>query len=96
LGSADGSSASEIFIQGAVKTLSASEFAFSHNHPFKGGFITRNYGKPVANVHALQLEMTKLNYMDDRETAYDEIRARRMQVLLRRTLSRLAETALSP
>lgn len=30
---------------------------------FKGGYITRHYGAPTADIHALQLELTWRNYM---------------------------------
>ena len=32
---------------------------------FKGGYITRHYGRPDENVHAVQLEMTWACYMDE-------------------------------
>lgn len=86
LGDADGTSASPGVIETAINILDHSEYSFSHNHPFKGGYIARQYGEPVNNVHALQLEMTKVNYMDDRERTYDLIRAAKMQQLLRNCL----------
>jgi N-formylglutamate deformylase len=35
------------------------------NGRFKGGHITRYYGQPAENVHAVQLEMTQCIYMDE-------------------------------
>ena len=35
------------------------------NGRFKGGYITRHYGQPAQNVHALQLEMTQCSYMQE-------------------------------
>jgi len=67
------------------------DYSVNHNHPFKGGFITRYFGKPSENVHALQLEMTKINYMDDSETRYDKLRADKIRILLQRTFSKLIE-----
>lgn len=32
---------------------------------FKGGYITRNYGKPHGRVHAIQLEMSQSTHMDE-------------------------------
>jgi N-formylglutamate deformylase len=95
LGSADEKSASQDLIQSALTTLSSKKYQLNHNHPFKGGFITRNYGKPQENFHALQLEMTKVNYMDDTETHYDQERAARMRELLSKTLRGLTENILS-
>jgi len=36
------------------------------NGRFKGGHITRAYGKPAQGVHAVQLEMTQCSYMHER------------------------------
>ena len=35
------------------------------NGRFKGGYITRHYGQPAQNVHAVQLEMTQSSYMQE-------------------------------
>ncbi len=40
------------------------EFSFVANGRFKGGFITRNYGQPARNIHAIQLEHAKGAYLD--------------------------------
>jgi N-formylglutamate deformylase len=41
--------------------------AYSHvlNGRFKGGYITRAYGAPLAGVHAVQLELSQITYMDE-------------------------------
>lgn len=91
LGDADGTSASIGLIETALTNLDHSGYTVNHNHPFKGGFITRNFGKPSANVHALQLEMTKVNYMDDSETKFDKARADKVRGFLQKTFSKLIE-----
>jgi N-formylglutamate deformylase len=35
------------------------------NGRFKGGYITRAYGQPAQAVHAVQLEMSQIIYMDE-------------------------------
>jgi N-formylglutamate deformylase len=90
LGDVNVTSASKGIIEAASQSLLSSTYTVSHNDPFMGGFITREYGKPEDNQHALQLEMTKVNYMDDTETQYDENRAERMKILLQGTLSTIA------
>jgi N-formylglutamate deformylase len=42
---------------------------FSHviNGRFKGGFITRNYGNPDGNIHAIQLEHAKSCYLNQQQ-----------------------------
>jgi N-formylglutamate deformylase len=89
LGDADGKSASVAIIENALSTLKNSRYEVNHNHPFKGGYITRQFCNPKNNEHALQLEMSKAKYMDDAETKYDEVRAGEMRKLLQKTLSNL-------
>ena len=45
----------------------AAQQDYSHvlNGRFKGGHITRQYGRPAAGVHAVQLEMCWRAYMDE-------------------------------
>lgn len=35
------------------------------NGRFKGGYITRHYGQPQNNIHAVQLELVQHNYMQE-------------------------------
>lgn len=91
LGDADGTSASPGLIETAIKNLEGAGYSFSHNYPFKGGYITRFFGQPAADQHALQLEMSKVNYMDDQEKHYHEARANKMRKVLINTLAALAE-----
>lgn len=91
LGDADGTSASPGLIETAIKNLERSGYSFQHNYPFKGGYIARQYGRPSENQHALQLEMSKVNYMDDDERMYSEERAGKMRKVLSRTLEGLIE-----
>jgi N-formylglutamate deformylase len=89
LGTADDKSASKNIIDAAIKSLSTTDYSFSHNYPFKGGYITRHYGNPETNRHAIQLEMSKLVYMDNNELVYDETRADELRKLLMQTLGKM-------
>jgi N-formylglutamate deformylase len=91
LGDADETSASPDYITMALKGLKKGTYDVAHNYPFKGGYITRHYGNPAGGVQALQLEMTKVNYMEDEERKYDPFRAEKMRMLLKGTLRALAE-----
>lgn len=86
LGDADGAAASPDIVATAYNGLQQSDYTLSHNFPFKGGYITRAYGRPLENQQALQLEMTKINYMDDQEHAYDIERADKIRDVLQATL----------
>lgn len=53
------------------------------NGRFKGGYITREYGKPAEGVHAIQLELTQITYMQEQMPyAYDETRAAQVAPLI--------------
>ncbi|HYG19855.1 MAG TPA: N-formylglutamate amidohydrolase [Ohtaekwangia sp.] len=91
LGDADGTAAASSFVACAVNELQASRYTFSHNHPFKGGYITRHFGNPSQGIHALQLEMVKANYMGDDELSYSRPRAEEIREVLKKTLGRLIE-----
>lgn len=82
LGDVDCSSAHERLIHSAEEVLSGSQYGFQHNTPFKGGHITRNFGRPNEKRHALQLEMSKTVYMEDNETDYSESRANSIRTIL--------------
>lgn len=92
LGSNDEKTADARLIKTALTKLRADTFKVYHNNPFKGGHITRYFGKPENDVHALQLEMNKILYMDDNEITYNTKRAKRVQKVLRHTLENLTAT----
>lgn len=94
LGSADETSAAPTLIGQALAVLGSAGYSLNHNHPFKGGFITRHFGQPAQQQHALQLEMAKQVYMDDHEQHYDEQRATKIRTLLNQTLQALGHELL--
>jgi N-formylglutamate deformylase len=59
---------------------------------FKGGYITRRYGRPEEGLHAVQLEMTWACYMDETPPwAYREDRAEDVLPTLRELLAILRD-----
>jgi N-formylglutamate deformylase len=91
LGDNDEKSADKQIIEIALQSLKKGKFAINHNSPFKGGQITRHFGKRQPNIHALQLEMVKTNYMNDDELTFNENRANEVRSVLRLTFERLIE-----
>ncbi|MDK2375356.1 N-formylglutamate deformylase [Serratia fonticola] len=61
---------------------------FSHvlNGRFKGGYITRAYGHPQENQHAVQLELAQVNYMSEQTFEFDAARAAPLQRLLQQMI----------
>src|SRR3954454_15187746 len=44
-------------------------YAVVRNKPYAGGFITEHYGEPALGRHALQIEISRSLYMDERTLA---------------------------
>ena len=66
----------------------AADVSFVFNGRFKGGYITRNYGQPTNNIHAVQLEMSQCVYMNESEPfEYRSDLAAKVQPLLSELLS---------
>jgi N-formylglutamate deformylase len=66
LGTADGKSASRSLINAAWDALdSQAGYTRVQDGRFKGGYITRHYGRPEKGVHALQIEIVQDCYMDE-------------------------------
>ena len=91
LGSADGRSADRSLERVAIEVLATAHgFTSVVNGRFKGGYITRHYGRPAANVHALQLEIAQACYMSENPPyAWDPARAQRLTAVLERLAAAL-------
>lgn len=85
IGTADGRSAHASVTQ-AVANAAARAGGVTHvvNGRFKGGYITRHYGRPEEGVHAVQLEMVQKLYMREAPPFdWDEARAAAIEPVLR-------------
>jgi N-formylglutamate amidohydrolase len=69
LGDAHGTSCAPAVVETAERTLKSLGFVVARNIPYAGGYTTRHYGKPGAGVHALQVEINRALYMDERTVA---------------------------
>jgi N-formylglutamate deformylase len=87
LGTSGGASCSPELQQRLTSVLeSQSDYSFVVNGRFKGGYITRHYGRPADGVQAVQLELAQLNYMDEDSFDYVEGRAANLQRVIRALL----------
>lgn len=65
IGTNSGASCDAALTDAIVKYAQASGFSHIVNGRFKGGFITRNFGKPSEGVHAVQMELACRSYMHE-------------------------------
>lgn len=78
----------------ALEAICAEHKAYSHvlNGRFKGGHITRHYGSPAGNIHAVQLELAQCTYMEEFEPFnYRQDLAKPTQEVLMQLLVRMVE-----
>ncbi len=66
IGDRFGVSASRALSEAAIELLEARGYTVAHNKPYAGGFITEHYGRPARGLHALQIEINRGLYMDER------------------------------
>lgn len=87
LGTVDSASCSAALQDKLVAVLAAQrDYTYVVNGRFKGGYITRRYGRPHAGVDAVQLELAQLNYMDEDTFEYLPERAAPTQNVIRALL----------
>jgi N-formylglutamate deformylase len=91
LGSNDGRSACRTLIDCAVAALRRGHYSMVVDGRFKGGYITRHYGSPADDVHAVQLEMSQSAYMDEGATLWQEDKALAIQDLLKNLVGALLQ-----
>jgi N-formylglutamate amidohydrolase len=66
LGDRYGTSCVAIVSETIETALTELGYSVSRNKPYAGGFITEHYGNPTAGLHAIQLEINRGLYMDER------------------------------
>lgn len=66
LGDAHGTTCGQRLTRMAEEVLAGLGYRVRRNDPYAGGYVTRHYGRPREGVHALQIEMARSLYMDER------------------------------
>lgn len=66
LGDRYGTSCATLLIDLAEAALRGRGYTVVRNKPYAGGFITEHYGEPALGRHALQIEINRALYMDER------------------------------
>jgi N-formylglutamate deformylase len=95
IGTNDGRSCAAPIRAAADTVARGSGFTHVLDGRFKGGWITRRYGRPDARVHAIQMEIAQSAYLQE-ETApwmFDAPKARPLQETLSSLIAALLEAA---
>ncbi len=66
IGDRYGTSCATLLPDMVEQTMSALGYSVGRNKPYAGGFITEHYGNPASGLHAIQLELNRAIYMDER------------------------------
>jgi N-formylglutamate amidohydrolase len=89
LGDRHGAACTEEITTALEDLLTAQGLRVVRNKPYAGGFITQNYGSPSHGRHALQIEVNRAIYMNERNLELTAGHAR-----VRATLHRVFEELL--
>ena len=66
VGDRHGTSSDPSFVEAIEAAMRARGYGVQRNKPYAGGFITEHYGAPLQGVHAIQVEVSRSLYMDER------------------------------
>ena len=93
IGTFDGCSCDSRLAAAVYAAAAASPYDAVLNGRFRGGYITRHYGRPDEGVHALQLEIAQRTYMDEATREFDEAKATGLRDTLAQMLTALLDDA---
>ncbi len=93
IGTWDGRSCGAPVADAVMAVAEDGPYGAVQNGRFKGGHITRHYGRPGDNVHAIQLELAQRTYMNETTCEYEQPKASRLRDTLRRMLETFLDKA---
>ena len=87
LGDRFGSSCAPALVELVEATLEGMGYAVARNSPYAGGYTTEFYGRPADGQHALQIEINRALYLNERSLSrhggFDRL-ARNLELLVDR------------
>ena len=85
LGDRFGTSASSEIVEQVEAAFAGAGFTVSRNAPFAGAYVTQHYGRLGRNQHAIQIEIDRSIYMDEKliqpHSGFEEVRSRLQKVI---------------
>jgi N-formylglutamate amidohydrolase len=88
-GNLDDHSCAPALLRAVVDHFVAADFSVRPNDPYKGQYTTSRHGQPARGVHALQLELNRDLYMDERTFELSEPKVARLRAVLAGLVQRL-------
>lgn len=86
VGTYDARSCADTVADAVFEVAEKSPYEAVLNARFKGGYITRHYGDPEANIMAIQLEIAQRAYMNEDSRDYHAAKADELRVTLQEML----------
>jgi N-formylglutamate deformylase len=93
IGTNGGRSCAREMVAAVAGVAETSSYSSVLNGRFKGGYITRQYGNPANDVHAMQLELVQRCYMDEKSLRYDAVTAAKLGDTIRHMLQAFMASA---
>ncbi|MFC1236458.1 N-formylglutamate deformylase [Vibrio sp. F74] len=92
-GTNGGDACSDHLLASVNNVVAASGYSHVCNGRFKGGHITRFFGQPNKDIHAIQLELSQATYLQDSVEGYQMDSAKKQQIspLLKQMINALIE-----
>ncbi|MEM1343148.1 MAG: N-formylglutamate amidohydrolase [Pseudomonadota bacterium] len=99
LGDRFGAAAARAVVADTQAAFEAAGFVVARNAPFAGGYITQLYGRPAQRIHAVQIEIDRGLYLDQKRVrpgpAFEEVRRRLDRVIAELIARSAPETRLA-
>jgi N-formylglutamate amidohydrolase len=93
LGDRFGAACDYRIMEETAQAFAENGFTVARNAPFAGGHITQFYGRPSQNVHAIQIEIDRSLYMNERHVK-PSLSYSQTKVRLRRVIEQLCQAQL--
>lgn len=93
VGTNGGASCSSVLQSAVLEVAQKTKYSAVLNGRFTGGHITRTYGNPSCDCHAVQLELAQYTYMDEHSYCFNEAEAATLSKAIQEMVCTFVESA---